>query len=119
MRAKIGAFAIATASMIWGRPLSSQATMPIARRMPGIASMTSVDAHQDRVDLAAEAAGERADEPPDGQRRGRPTTTPTDEADLGPVDHPAELVATLHVGAHQVRGLGGWRRSAREPSSGP
>ena len=42
MRAKIGALTIATANMICGMPRSSQATMPIASRMPGIASRTSV-----------------------------------------------------------------------------
>ena len=42
IRAKIGAFVTATANMICGRPRSSQTTMAMASRMPGIASSTSV-----------------------------------------------------------------------------
>ena len=68
MRAKIGALVIATANMIWSRPLPSQATMPIASRIPGIASKTSVDPHDHRVDPAADAARERARDAADGQR---------------------------------------------------
>src|SRR3990172_5249815 len=40
-RAKIGALVTATAIVIWGSPRSSQATMPMASRMPGMASRTS------------------------------------------------------------------------------
>ena len=62
MRAKIGAFVIATANMICRRPRPSQATMPIASRMPGIARNTSVTAHQHGVDPAADAARERPEQ---------------------------------------------------------
>ncbi len=41
IRAKIGAFVTATANMIWSNPRSSQTTIPIASRMPGIARRTS------------------------------------------------------------------------------
>ena len=54
MRAKIGALAMATASMICGRPRPSHATIPIASRMPGIDEHHVDDPHQDGVHLAAE-----------------------------------------------------------------
>ena len=41
MRAKMGALVIATANMICGRPRSSQATMPMASRIPGMLRRTS------------------------------------------------------------------------------
>ena len=41
MRAKIGTLTTATAKTICGNPRPSQATIPIASRIPGIASMTS------------------------------------------------------------------------------
>ncbi len=41
MRAKIGTLTTATAKTICGNPRPSQATIPMASRIPGIASMTS------------------------------------------------------------------------------
>ena len=107
-----GRSTIATANMIWGSPRSSQATMPIASRMPGIASMTSTTRIRTASTLPPSAAGERSD-------RRRPISTPmttavtpATQADLGPVDHPAELVAALEIGTHAgARRSGGWSRS--------
>jgi hypothetical protein len=72
IRAKIGAFVAATANMIWSKPRSSQTTIPIARRMPGIASRTSTT-HEDRVDLATENTGHGSQLPNSAECRHSPS----------------------------------------------
>ena len=101
MRAKIGTLTMATANMIWGRPRSSQATMPIASRMPGIASMTSTTRIRTESTLPPMPPASGADRPADEDAHDDRGDA-GHEAHLGAVEDAAVLVATLRVRAHDV-----------------
>src|SRR3990172_5400223 len=101
-RAKIGALVTATAIVIWGSPRSSHATMPMASRMPGMASRTSTTrirtlSARPPAGRAGEGAHEAADDHAEDDR-----TEPDEEADPRAVHDPGELVAALQVLAHEV-----------------
>ena len=111
MRAKISAFATATARMTWGRPWPSQATIPMASRMPGIARNTSMTRISTPSTLPPAAPAAAPTMPPmmsahdDG--RGRR------EADPRAVEDAAELIPALLVGPS------GAQRSAARARSEP
>ena len=94
MRAKIGTLTMATANMICGSPRPSQATIPMASRMPGIASMTSTTRIRTESTLPPMPPASGADRPAD-EHAHDDRRDAGHEADLGAVEDAAVLVATL------------------------
>ena len=97
-RAKIGTFVTPTAIMICQSPGPSIATIPIASSRPGIASMTSISAHDQRVDEAADVARDRAEHEAD-REPDRDRDDADEQREAGAVEDPRELVAAELVDA--------------------
>ena len=99
----MGMFATPTATMICQTPWPSRATIPTASRNPGIASMMSMQAHDDRIDAAAQVARDRSQNGAEGEAHDHRHDADQERVARAPHD-PRQLVAAELVEPEPVIG---------------